>query len=49
MNIHKRIAGRTKCTRGPHAAHGPHVKLHAHWNKHLLNAKFSCREHFWWL
>jgi len=25
------------------------VKLHAHWNKHLLNAKFSYREHYWWL
>jgi len=24
------------------------VKLHAHWSKHLLNAKFSCREHCWW-
>jgi len=25
------------------------VKLHAHWNKHLFNAKFSYREHYWWL
>jgi len=25
------------------------VKLHAHWSKHLLNIKFSYREHGWWL
>jgi len=25
------------------------VKLHAHWHKYLLNVKFSCREHCWWL
>ena len=24
------------------------VKLHANWSKHLLNAKFSYREHCWW-
>jgi len=24
------------------------VKLYAHWNKYLLNAKFSHREHCWW-
>jgi len=25
------------------------VKLHAHWNKQLLNVKFSYREHYLWL
>jgi len=51
----KRIAGRTKCPRGHIQAACLRplvymvVKLHAHWNKHLLNVKFSYREHCWWL
>jgi len=45
---------RTKCPRGPHAVRVSEtlvymvVNLHAPWNKHLLDLKFSYMKHCWW-